>query len=86
MICIAKRNPHFNGPKRFDRDRTRTCNPQIRSLVPYPLGHTTYGSNLVSNPHACIAGQTEIRVEGKFLSKHYQLEGLILQTVINYRA
>ena len=26
--------------KRNDRDRTRTCNPQIRSLVPYPLGHT----------------------------------------------
>ena len=26
--------------KYFDRDRTRTCNPQIRSLVPYPLGHT----------------------------------------------
>ena len=25
----------------FDRDRTRTCNPQIRGLVPYPLGHTT---------------------------------------------
>ena len=25
----------------YDRDRTRTCNPQIRSLVPYPLGHTT---------------------------------------------
>ena len=23
-----------------DRGRTRTCNPQIRSLVPYPLGHT----------------------------------------------
>ena len=22
-----------------DHDRTRTCNPQIRSLVPYPLGH-----------------------------------------------
>ena len=22
-----------------DLDRTRTCNPQIRSLVPYPLGH-----------------------------------------------
>ncbi len=21
-------------------DRTRTCNPQIRRLVPYPLGHT----------------------------------------------
>ena len=24
----------------IDRDRTRTCNPQIRSLMPYPLGHT----------------------------------------------
>ena len=24
----------------IERDRTRTCNPQIRSLVPYPLGHT----------------------------------------------
>ena len=22
-----------------EHDRTRTCNPQIRSLVPYPLGH-----------------------------------------------
>ena len=29
-----------NKFKRIDRDRTRTCNPQIRSLVPYPLGHT----------------------------------------------
>ena len=28
------------GKKGIDRDRTRTCNPQIRSLVPYPLGHT----------------------------------------------
>ena len=26
--------------KKIDRDRTRTCNPQIRSLMPYPLGHT----------------------------------------------
>ncbi len=24
-----------------DRDRTRTCNPRIRSPMPYPLGHTT---------------------------------------------
>ena len=24
----------------LERGRTRTCNPQIRSLVPYPLGHT----------------------------------------------
>ena len=26
----------------IDRDRTRTCNPQIRSLVPYPLGHMVW--------------------------------------------
>ena len=26
--------------KYFDRDRSRTCNPRIRSTVPYPLGHT----------------------------------------------
>ncbi len=26
----------------IERDRTRTCNPQIRSLVPYPLGHTPF--------------------------------------------
>ena len=25
--------------KRFAPGRTQTCNPQIRSLVPYPLGH-----------------------------------------------
>ncbi len=30
----------YNFIKYFERDRTRTCNPQIRSLVPYPLGHT----------------------------------------------
>ena len=34
-------NQFINETKNFDRDRTRTCNPQIRSLVPYPLGHTT---------------------------------------------
>ena len=27
--------------KNIDRDRTRTCNPQLRKLMPYPLGHTT---------------------------------------------
>ena len=26
--------------KHPDCDRTRTCDPQIRSLVPYPFGHT----------------------------------------------
>ena len=30
----------YEDKKCFNRDRTRTCNPQIRSLVPYPFGHT----------------------------------------------
>ena len=33
---------HLQKNKNFERDRTRTCNPQIRSLGPYPLGHTPY--------------------------------------------
>ena len=38
---LAKNCLHIRfGRKGIDRDRTRTCNPQIRSLVPYPLGHT----------------------------------------------
>ena len=28
------------GSKNFDRDRTRTCNPLIRTQMPSPLGHT----------------------------------------------
>ena len=44
--CNLKRY-HTIAPKNIDRDRTRTCNPQIRSLVPYPLGHTTTDSRLV---------------------------------------
>ena len=28
--------------KIFERDRTRTCNPQLRKLMPYPLGHTPF--------------------------------------------
>ena len=34
--------------KKTDRDRTRTCNPQIRSLVPYPLGHTVSSVGWIS--------------------------------------
>ena len=39
FCCSVKRKKE---KKSFERDRTRTCNPQIRSLVPYPLGHTSY--------------------------------------------
>ena len=35
--------------KNIDRDRTRTCNPQIRSLMPYPLGHTAAGYKRTTN-------------------------------------
>ena len=44
-------HPDKIGSKKLqlDRDRTRTCNPQIRSLVPYPLGHTaTLGKGLLA--------------------------------------
>ena len=36
ISMIGTRNKRYFD----DRDRTRTCNPQIRSLMPYPLGHT----------------------------------------------
>ena len=39
LYYIEKKTPQ-NTKKFTDRDRTRTCNPQIRSLMPYPLGHT----------------------------------------------
>ena len=29
----------------FDPGRTRTCNPQIRNLIPCPLGHRAAGMN-----------------------------------------
>ena len=31
--------------RKIDPGRTRTCNPQIRSLVPYPLGHRAGGED-----------------------------------------
>ena len=34
-----RKNEHVKKHFCSDHDRTRTCNPQIRSLVPYPLGH-----------------------------------------------
>ena len=43
LLLKKREKEHMDWPglrKWFERDRTRTCNPQIRSLVPYPLGHT----------------------------------------------
>ena len=37
---MLKFQPIYKSFFSTERDRTRTCNPQIRSLVPYPLGHT----------------------------------------------
>ena len=39
FISINKINI-WSLKKGIDSDRTRTCNLQIRSLAPYPLGHT----------------------------------------------
>ena len=49
LYYIAKKTPQ-NTKKFTDRDRTRTCNPQIRSLMPYPLGHAA--ANVLSHDSA----------------------------------
>ena len=54
-----------------DRDRTRTCNPQIRSLMPYPLGHTAVDMERVEiskfeNRRTSI--NTKARVSNSFLT------------------
>ena len=41
--------------KNIDRDRTRTFNPQIRSLVPYPLGHTVLDVEYPTSAILCFA-------------------------------
>ena len=60
---------HFKSSKQkkllTDRDRTRTCNPQIRSLMPYPLGHTatvTFLPKKFTCPNRAEA-LTEVNVE-----------------------
>ena len=46
-IRTAANETHRVWEKYTDRGRTRTCNPQIRSLVPYPLGHTASLKDIV---------------------------------------
>ena len=43
-FILGKKKEYINYRQNShaERDRTRTCNPQIRSLVPYPLGHTPF--------------------------------------------
>ena len=49
QLSLLSHIKHTVDPqKRIDRDRTRTCNPQIRSLVPYPLGHTVLSVRWIS--------------------------------------
>ena len=40
FVIVLRENKAEEKHTCCDRDRTRTCNPQIRSLMPYPLGHT----------------------------------------------
>ena len=44
----ASQDDWKNIKKIIDRDRTRTCNPQIRSLMPYPLGHTATDESVLN--------------------------------------
>ena len=43
--------PFSKTQKVFDHGRTRTYNPQIRSLVPYPLGHAATSSSCIQRKH-----------------------------------
>ena len=57
-IRTAANETHRVWEKYTDRGRTRTCNPQIRSLVPYPLGHTTQSKWNVQREHKmCVNWQ-----------------------------
>ena len=41
LFLLFYKVPEKTGKNNFDHDRTWTCNPQIRSLMPYPFGHMT---------------------------------------------
>ena len=44
IVYVTKNsNQRFREKDKVDADGTRTHNPQIRSLVPYPLGHGAIG-------------------------------------------
>ncbi len=63
---LRLKNAKFNDP-----GRTRTCNPQIRSLVPYPLGHraSCYESNVASNPSLVSTPLTERRAQSNVITQ-----------------
>ena len=66
----------------FDRDRTRTCNPQIRSLVPYPLGHTTFVTTIEHNVCLILATfQSRLQLYWSVYSSDYSSHGWRAQTV-----
>ena len=61
-IRTAANETHRVWEKYTDRGRTRTCNPQIRSLVPYPLGHTTQPRWIVQREHKmCVNWQDTLQ-------------------------
>ena len=71
-----------------DHDRTRTCNPQIRSLVPYPLGHMVllvwqelYGWVDVGTFHAGLQPDENIWNLGNIVVSFYDMLEPVLDIV-----
>ena len=53
----------------YDRGRTRTCNPQFRKLMPYPLGHTATFIYLSYHINSEFFGSPEMGLELQTLAK-----------------
>ena len=74
--------------KLTDHDRTRTCNPQTRSLVPYPLGHMVllvwqelYGWVDVGTFHAGLQPDENIWNLGNIVVSFYDMLEPVLDIV-----
>ena len=66
----------FLGRKKFDPGRTRTCNPLIRSQMPYPLGHraTSQWEQLIFQvPPPCL-----LQNGGKYRDRGFGFKNLMI--------
>uniref|UniRef100_A0A1I7U5D7 EGF_CA domain-containing protein n=1 Tax=Caenorhabditis tropicalis TaxID=1561998 RepID=A0A1I7U5D7_9PELO len=67
----------YKKAKDFDHGRTRTCNPQIRSLVPYPLGHAATKFLLQKRRHVRVAGATSCVYWARTARRHVLVERVL---------
>ena len=82
--CESLKYGHKINKISLEHDRTRTCNPQIRSLVPYPLGHTplllvTYSS--MKENYLLLKGkifQHWLKCSNTHISTYFNIEQSVL--------